>query len=104
MRKVESVFHAVQEHYGRLLDSSLRHRGRMMAGFAVLLLGALALFYAVPSEYAPREDRGAFFLIVNGPEGASARNAIASAVVASGGYGVYCPARDTSFCASAITS
>ncbi len=29
------------------------------------------LYRHVPSEFAPKEDRGAFFLIVNGPEGAS---------------------------------
>lgn len=32
---------------------------------------AAALYWASPSEYAPREDRGAFFVLVNGPEGAS---------------------------------
>ena len=31
----------------------------------------LWLFRQLPSEYAPNEDRGAFFVIVNGPEGAS---------------------------------
>jgi multidrug efflux pump len=33
--------------------------------------GAFWLYSEIPSEYAPREDRGAFFVIVNGPEGAS---------------------------------
>ncbi len=36
-----------------------------------LVIAALGLFIVIPSEYAPREDRGIFFVIVNGPEGAS---------------------------------
>jgi multidrug efflux pump len=37
-----------------------------------LLVGATVwLFGQIPTEYAPKEDRGAFFVIVNGPEGAS---------------------------------
>jgi multidrug efflux pump len=31
----------------------------------------LAVQRQIPTEYAPKEDRGAFFVIVNGPEGAS---------------------------------
>jgi multidrug efflux pump len=38
----------------------------------VVILGATVYLYRdVPSEFAPKEDRGAFFVIVNGPEGAS---------------------------------
>ena len=40
--------------------------------FAVFGLVAL-LFNQIPEEYAPFEDRGAFFVLVNGPEGASFR-------------------------------
>ena len=71
VRKVEAGFGKVQTRYAAMLDSVLRHRGRVMVTFVLLLLGSLALFYTVPSEYAPKEDRGAFFVLVNGPEGAS---------------------------------
>jgi multidrug efflux pump subunit AcrB len=41
-------------------------------GVFVLLPGAtLWLFEQIPWEYAPREDRGAFFVLINGPEGAA---------------------------------
>ena len=48
-------------------------RLRWFAVPAILLLFALAalLYGQIPEEYAPTEDRGAFFVLVNGPEGAS---------------------------------
>jgi multidrug efflux pump len=39
--------------------------------FLGVLAGSYWLFERVPNEYAPKEDRGAFFVLVNGPEGAS---------------------------------
>ncbi len=71
VRKVDQVFASCQRGYGRVL-SALLPRPILIAGFFVLLLGGTGwLFAHIPSEYAPKEDRGAFFLIVNGPEGAS---------------------------------
>jgi len=37
------------------------------------IVASLAVFFVntIPSEYAPKEDRGAFFMFVTGPEGAS---------------------------------
>ena len=43
-------------------------------GAIFALFGLIALlFNQIPEEYAPFEDRGAFFVMVNGPEGASFR-------------------------------
>ncbi|WP_044409092.1 efflux RND transporter permease subunit [Thiomicrospira microaerophila] len=39
--------------------------------FAATLYGAYQLIQLLPEEYAPREDRGAFFVMVSGPEGAT---------------------------------
>ncbi|MCX7555719.1 efflux RND transporter permease subunit [Xanthomonadaceae bacterium JHOS43] len=65
---------------GRLNRLSIGYRrqiertSRMPLLFALLMLGALgvslALMRVVPSELAPPEDRGAFFVTVQGPEGA----------------------------------
>lgn len=41
--------------------------GAVLAGCALL---SLLLFWIVPRELAPAEDRGAFFIMVEGPEGA----------------------------------
>ena len=48
-------------------------RRRWLVGLALLgtLAAAVWLLRALPQEYTPREDRGAFFLMVNGPEGAT---------------------------------
>jgi len=41
--------------------------GAVLAGSALL---SLLLFWIVPKELAPAEDRGAFFIMIEGPEGA----------------------------------
>ncbi|WP_237068529.1 efflux RND transporter permease subunit [Microbulbifer guangxiensis] len=70
-RAMDRQLERVQRGYRGALDGLLRHRWIAVAGFAgVMVFAALAL-KLIPSEYAPREDRGSFFLLVNGPEGAS---------------------------------
>ncbi len=77
-----------QQHAGGLVGWVNRQLGRLSSGyrrqiertsrmpllFALLMLGALGLSLAlvrvVPSELAPPEDRGAFFVTFQGPEGA----------------------------------
>ncbi|WP_323845791.1 efflux RND transporter permease subunit [Microbulbifer magnicolonia] len=61
----------VQASYRRGLDGLLRRRWIAAAVFALVMAFAALAVKLIPSEYAPREDRGAFFLLVNGPEGAS---------------------------------
>ncbi|MFP4207295.1 MAG: efflux RND transporter permease subunit [Wenzhouxiangella sp.] len=57
--------------YRQSLTGALKARW-IVVGALVLMLAAVAwLFDRIPSEYAPFEDRGAFFVIVNGPEGAT---------------------------------
>jgi multidrug efflux pump len=69
--KVDNVFHKFKSGYHVVLQKALKVRVLMILIFAAL--GGLSVFFinAIPSEYAPQEDRGAFFLMVNGPEGAS---------------------------------
>ncbi|MDF3012791.1 MAG: multidrug transporter AcrB, partial [Cellvibrio sp.] len=57
--------------YQQAIRACLRRSKLIIAGFALLLLGVFFLAQQIPSEYAPREDRGTFFVMVNGPEGAS---------------------------------
>jgi multidrug efflux pump len=56
---------------GRLLAWRPRALGAAMATVMLVALGTSALlFNIVPRELAPTEDRGAFFVMANGPEGA----------------------------------
>ena len=68
---VDRVFRSVRRRYRRILKAALRFPLVVVALFALLVGGTVWLFVQIPTEYAPKEDRGAFFVIVNGPEGAS---------------------------------
>ncbi len=70
-RAVDRAFGGVQRGYERALRGTLRRPVVVGCVFLGLLGGALWLLREIPGEYAPKEDRGAFFLLVNGPEGAS---------------------------------
>ncbi|MCC6598766.1 MAG: efflux RND transporter permease subunit [Alphaproteobacteria bacterium] len=69
--KIDNVFQKFSNGYTRVLKRALKIRVLLLIVFAGLVGGSVLLFNAIPSEYAPKEDRGAFFLMVNGPEGAS---------------------------------
>ncbi|WP_058558113.1 efflux RND transporter permease subunit [Thiohalocapsa sp. ML1] len=68
---VDRLFGGVRRVYGVLLRFFLRQKWLVVLLFAGTTAGAWWLFEQIPQEYAPKEDRGAFFLLVNGPEGAS---------------------------------
>ena len=68
---LEYALGRLQLLYSRSLLSVLRHRLAAVATFLLVTAGAVWLFFQIPSEYTPREDRGAFFVLVDGPEGAS---------------------------------
>ncbi|HEY8569188.1 efflux RND transporter permease subunit [Microbulbifer sp.] len=61
----------IQRRYRRGLDVILRHHWIAGTVFVAVMAFAALSFRLIPTEYAPREDRGSFFLLVNGPEGAS---------------------------------
>lgn len=70
-QKIENFFHRVRGRYARLLVRLLARPIITIVGFAAIL-AAIVLFYNLtPSEYTPKEDRGAFQVMVNGPEGAT---------------------------------
>ena len=68
---VDWVFAWVRRGYLTLLRLLLRARWIVVLIFAGTLAGAWWLFQQIPQEYAPKEDRAAFFVLVDGPEGAS---------------------------------
>ncbi|WP_341503342.1 efflux RND transporter permease subunit [Gallaecimonas sp. GXIMD4217] len=57
--------------YKRLLARLIRHPFYVVAMILGGLGGSAWLNQQIPSEFSPPEDRGSFFMFVNGPEGAS---------------------------------
>ena len=70
-QKLDEYFMKLRRGYARLLTRLLAKPIIVIAGF-VAVIGCMVLFYTItPSEFTPKEDRGAFFINVNGPEGAT---------------------------------
>lgn len=57
--------------YQPLLRWTLRWPWLIAALFLATFYASYYLFNQLPQEYAPREDRGAFFVMITGPEGAT---------------------------------
>ncbi|RTR38924.1 efflux RND transporter permease subunit [Shewanella canadensis] len=71
VRKVDAGMNYVSAQYQALVIKLMRYP--LMVSSLVLIALACSAFLVkeVPQEFAPREDRGSMFLIVNGPQGAS---------------------------------
>lgn len=69
--KVNEWTMCLRHYYTRAINSCLKRSKLVVVIFALLLLSTFLIARLIPSEYAPREDRGTFFVMVNGPEGAS---------------------------------
>ncbi|MDD3020372.1 MAG: efflux RND transporter permease subunit [Alphaproteobacteria bacterium] len=69
--KLEEFFVRVRGKYGRIVDRIIDKPIPVFIAFFVVVAGIFFMGSSIPSEYTPREDRGAFFVNVTGPEGAS---------------------------------
>ena len=69
--KVENGFKRLGNVYRRLLGAVVPRPWPVMAVALLVTVAAAGLFRALPSEYAPREDRGIFFTLITAPPGAS---------------------------------
>jgi multidrug efflux pump len=67
----DTAFARAQAAYRRALAPVLHHPWAALAVLGVTALLAWLLFRAIPGEFAPREDRGSFFVFVTAPEGSS---------------------------------
>jgi multidrug efflux pump len=63
--------HWLQQRYVTAMRFCIKHTALVLLFFAMLVGGTFWLAAQIPSEYAPREDRGTFYVMVKGPEGAS---------------------------------
>jgi len=70
-RRVDNLFRRFAAAYRRALDRSLDVPWLSVALLVALSAAAAWMMYRLPAEYAPAEDRGAFFVLLRGPEGSS---------------------------------
>lgn len=63
--------HRVKRLFGKLLKTNLRHPWMIFTILFALIAALVWQAPKVPQELVPKEDRGAFFVSVKGPEGAS---------------------------------
>lgn len=70
-RRIDRFYRWIRKRYRRLLKTAIRHSVWVFTLFVLLIGATVWLFEQIPNEYAPKEDRGAFFVLVNGPEGAT---------------------------------
>lgn len=68
---VHTLLDATQRLYRYVLFTLLRVRWLCLVVFVALLGATVWLFTELPNEYTPKEDRGNFFILVNGPEGST---------------------------------
>ena len=70
-RFVDNRFKKLQRGYHAILAGALKHKWIIVLVFIAVGSASAWLLTHIPNEYTPKEDRGAFFVLVNGPEGAS---------------------------------
>jgi len=68
---VDRVFDSIKWAYGHIFDVVVRFPVFLAIGLVAAFGAIWLLFQNLGQEYAPREDRGTFFISVRGPEGAS---------------------------------
>jgi multidrug efflux pump len=70
-RLLDRAVAGLQRAYVASLKAMLGVPVLVIVVYLAIVAGMAYLYEQIPQEYAPKEDRGAFFLIVNGPEGAT---------------------------------
>ena len=68
---VDNQFQRLQVRYHHLLQLALQRKQVIIIIFIIIACLAFLFIKLIPDEYTPKEDRGAFFVLVDGPEGAS---------------------------------
>ncbi|MEM8844302.1 MAG: efflux RND transporter permease subunit [Pseudomonadota bacterium] len=68
---VDKFIKSLRTSYIWVLIRILKKPSLTIVVFALLVAGASVLYTQISQEFSPREDRGAFFIMVSGPEGAS---------------------------------
>lgn len=70
-QKIESALYRMRRKYRKVLVWTLARPIVTVLAFVGIIASMVFFYQLTPSEYTPREDRGAFMVMVNGPEGAT---------------------------------
>ncbi|MFT5559449.1 MAG: multidrug efflux pump, partial [Sphingobacteriales bacterium] len=70
-RTVESVLSAITRGYARLLDKLMTRRPAVILYALLVLISLPFLFNSIPSELAPKEDKGALMVMAKAPANAN---------------------------------
>ncbi|WP_462153745.1 efflux RND transporter permease subunit [Pseudoalteromonas piscicida] len=71
---MDRQFGRLEQGYRRVLQDNLSRKYSLVVMLALAGFTSYSLFKQIPSELTPKEDRGTFFVMMNGPEGASYEN------------------------------
>lgn len=69
--RVDVLVSRLRDRYMQLLEKGLQRPAIVVVIFAALIAGTALMYPRIAQEFTPYEDRGAFFVSVTGPEGAS---------------------------------
>ena len=64
-------FERLSYGYSRMVEGFIRWRWALLGLFAAGLVGTYGLWTRLPSTFLPVEDQGYFFVVIQGPDGAS---------------------------------
>ena len=71
LKGFDKGFKSLRNLYIRLLQKLIKAPVIIFLVFALIVAATAFVYPKIAQEFTPREDRGAFFLIINGPDGAS---------------------------------
>lgn len=73
-RWMDKSFGKIEAGYQRILRNNIQTSWGLLIVLVLAAVASIQLFKLIPSELTPKEDRGTFFVMMNGPEGASYEN------------------------------
>jgi multidrug efflux pump len=73
-RWMDQKFGRIEAAYQRVLHNNIQASWGLLVVLILAAVASMQLFKLIPSELTPKEDRGTFFVMMNGPEGASYEN------------------------------
>lgn len=75
---LDNSFNKLETGYENQLNSTVNNKAGLVIIMVLALAAIVGLFQTIPQELAPKEDRGNFFVMVRGAEGASYQNSLSN--------------------------